>query len=159
MRAVAVVVLLGGVSLLWWLLRRRRGTLRPVPAAAGGAAPEPVRPEEFGQVGSGQRLSLVQFSSTHCAPCRRSARLWRELADRDPQVAFTEVQADDHLALLGRLDVLTTPTTAVFDSDGELTGLITGPPSPAQLADLGPAPTRPEPEGLGHADALSRGRS
>lgn len=139
LRAVAVVVLLAVASLLWWLIARRRGTLRAVPASVSRPGREPVRLDELGVGAGGKRLSLVQFSSPHCAPCRRSSRLWRELTDRDSQVTFTEVQAEDHLALLGRLGVLTTPTTAVFGRDGELSGLIAGPPSPAQLADLGPA--------------------
>lgn len=139
-RAVTVVLLLAVVSLVWWLISRRRGTLRPARVSSVASGAQAVRHEELGVGAAGQRLSLVQFSSPHCAPCRRSSRFWRELAEGDAQVAFTEVQAEDHLVLLGRLGVLSTPTTAVFSPDGELTGLITGPPSPVQRAELGHSP-------------------
>lgn len=135
-RVTAVLVLLAVVSLIWWLITRRRGTLRPAPVAAAASGRPPVRLADLGVEVPGPRLSLVQFSSPHCAPCRRSSRLWRELAEDDPEVAFTEVQAEDHLSLLGRLGVLTIPSTALFDSCGALTGLITGPPQKAQLAEL-----------------------
>lgn len=124
-RLALAVVLLALVSVGWWLVARRRGVQRPSNATLSLG--------ELGDVQAGRRLTLVQFSAQVCASCKRSREAWQALADEHEDIAFTELSAEDHLDLLTRLNVLTTPTTAVFNGSGDLDGLITGPPSPAQL--------------------------
>jgi len=66
----------------------------------------------------GERATLLQFSSAFCAPCRATRHVLSEVARVVPGVAHVEVDAEHHLELVRRLDVLRTPTTLVLDRDG-----------------------------------------
>ena len=70
----------------------------------------------------GERATLVQFSSSFCAPCRTTRVLLSDIAGREDGVAHLEVDAEKHLDLVRALDVRRTPTTLVLDASGaELT--------------------------------------
>lgn len=66
----------------------------------------------------GERATLLQFSSAFCAPCRATRQVLSEVADVVPGVVHLEVDAEHHLELVRRLDVLRTPTTLILDSAG-----------------------------------------
>lgn len=94
---------------------------------------------ELGE-GLGERATLVQFSSAFCAPCRATRRVLAEVAGMVPGVAHVEIDAEDQLDLVRRLDILKTPTVLVLDADGRIVRRATGQPRKADvIAALGEA--------------------
>lgn len=89
---------------------------------------------------AGERATLLQFSSAFCAPCRATRRVLAEVAEAVPGVAHVEIDAESHLDLVRRLNVLKTPTTIVLDADGREVRRAVGQPSKtAVLTALGQA--------------------
>ena len=94
---------------------------------------------ELGE-GLGERATLVQFCSAFCAPCRATRRVLAEVAELVPGVSHVEIDAEDHLDLVRRLDILKTPTVLVLDADGRIVRRATGQPRKADvIAALGEA--------------------
>ncbi|WP_319668026.1 thioredoxin family protein [Streptomyces ipomoeae] len=94
---------------------------------------------ELGE-GLGERATLVQFSSAFCAPCRATRRVLTEVAGMVPGVAHVEIDAEQNLELVRRLDILKTPTVLVLDADGRIVRRATGQPRKADvIAALGEA--------------------
>lgn len=86
----------------------------------------------------GETATLLQFSSAFCAPCRATRRTLVEVASIVPGVTHVEVDAEHHLELVRRLDILRTPTTLVLDASGREVNRATGAPRRDQvLAALG----------------------
>ncbi len=67
---------------------------------------------------SGATATLLQFSSAFCAPCRATKRTLSEVAELVPGVEHVEIDAESHLDLVRRLNILKTPTTLVLDASG-----------------------------------------
>src|SRR5664279_61218 len=127
-----LVVLTLGIG--WWR-RRRDGRSRMV------ASGELVTAEHLGTP-LGPVATLLQISSAVCAPCRAARRVLGEVAARTPGVRHVELDAEQNLDLVRRLDVLRTPTVLVLDGVGRVVARSSGVPSPAQVAqalDLVPA--------------------
>lgn len=99
--------------------RRRDGTLR----AAGTKPDTPAGPRltaaELGRP-LGSRATLLQFSSTFCAPCRATRQILGEVAGQSEGVAHVEVDAAERLDLVRLLDVRRTPTVFVLGPDGRV---------------------------------------
>lgn len=115
---------------------RFRGT-HPVRGAAGEDHPatddgSPLVGTPFGDQ-LGERATLLQFSSAFCAPCRVARRVLGEVASTTPGVAHIEVDAEHHLELVRRLDILRTPTTLVLAADGREITRATGAPTRQQV--------------------------
>ncbi|MFE1171946.1 TlpA family protein disulfide reductase [Streptomyces sp. NPDC058773] len=88
----------------------------------------------------GERATLLQFSSAFCQPCRATRRILAEVAEMVAGVAHIEIDAEDHLDLVHRLDVLSTPTVLVLDADGAIVRRATGQPRKVDvIAALGAA--------------------
>ena len=88
----------------------------------------------------GERATLLQFSSAFCAPCRATRRILTEVSAMVPGVAHVEVDAEQHLELVRRLDIRKTPTTLVLDAAGREVKRASGQPRKADvLAALGHA--------------------
>lgn len=81
----------------------------------------------------GERATLVQFSSAFCAPCRATRRILTETADIVPGVVTHEIDAESHLDLVRRLDVLRTPTVFVLDASGAIVSRASGAPTRDQV--------------------------
>ncbi len=88
----------------------------------------------------GERATLLQFSSAFCAPCRATRRTLSEVASLVPGVVHADVDAEEHLQLVRRLGVTSTPTTVVVDAHGAEVLRATGQPRRnAVLTALGQA--------------------
>ena len=88
----------------------------------------------------GERATLLQFSSAFCAPCRATRRVLSEVADLVPGVRHVEVDAEQHLDVVRRLGISSTPTPLVLDAAGRERQRATGQPTkPAVLAARGGA--------------------
>jgi thiol-disulfide isomerase/thioredoxin len=111
--AAAVLAAATVAGLLW---RRRDGRL-----TAGRRGPVAIA-LSAAQLGHplGARATLLQFSSSFCAPCRAARQLLADVARRQPGVAHIELDVDSHLALARRHDIRRTPTVFVLDGQGRL---------------------------------------
>ncbi|MCY7395974.1 MAG: thioredoxin family protein [Nocardioides sp.] len=83
----------------------------------------------------GSRATLLQFSSAFCAPCRATRRVLQDVAGVVPGVVHLELDAEHHLDLVRRLDVLRTPTTLVLDAGGHEVTRAAGAPRKEQVLD------------------------
>ncbi|MDN4173491.1 thioredoxin family protein [Nocardioides sp. SOB77] len=81
----------------------------------------------------GDRATLLQFSTAFCAPCRATRRTLAEVAELVPGVVHVEVDAEQHLDVVRRLDVLRTPTTLVLDASGREVSRAAGAPRKEQV--------------------------
>ncbi len=88
---------------------------------------ERVTAAEFGGE-LGERATLLQFSSAFCAPCRATRRTLAEVEGMVDGVRHVELDAESHLELVRRLDILRTPTTLVLDSTGAVVKRASGAP-------------------------------
>ncbi|MFJ8629091.1 TlpA family protein disulfide reductase [Kitasatospora sp. NPDC093550] len=88
----------------------------------------------------GERATLVQFSTVFCQPCRATRRVLAEVAGMVEGVAHVEVDAEERLELVRRLEVRRTPTVLVLDADGRVVRRAAGQPRKADvIAALGQA--------------------
>jgi thiol-disulfide isomerase/thioredoxin len=129
---------------------RFRGTHEVKGAAAGGAEAADAEPAvaertvwddvvaAVPDAQLGERATFVQFSSAFCAPCRATRRTLSEVVELVPGLVHLEVDAEHHLDLVRRLDVLRTPTTLILDASGrEATRAAGAPRKETVLATLG----------------------
>jgi thiol-disulfide isomerase/thioredoxin len=63
-------------------------------------------------------VTLVQLSTTFCAPCRHARVLLSDLAGRTEGLHHTELDLTDRPDLARELSVLRTPTTLAVDGHG-----------------------------------------
>ncbi|MCW2939545.1 MAG: hypothetical protein JWN00_2530 [Actinomycetia bacterium] len=146
---VAGLVLIAAT--LFGLVRRRRdGVLRPV---AGASVPLPGSTARTGESTSavvldlrsigaqtGSRATLVQFSTAFCAPCRATKRILSEVAGMVDGVVHVEIDAEAHLELVRRFNIMRTPTVLVLDGAGRVVQKAVGQPRKADIiAALGQA--------------------
>ena len=88
----------------------------------------------------GERATLLQFSSAFCAPCRATRRTLAEVESMVEGVRHVELDAESHLDLVRRLDILRTPTVLVLDATGAIVTRASGQPrKPDVIAALGTA--------------------
>lgn len=86
----------------------------------------------------GERATMLQFSSAFCAPCRATRRTLAEVESMVEGVRHIEVDAESHLELVRRLDIMRTPTVLVLDASGAIVTRASGQPRKADvIAALG----------------------
>jgi thiol-disulfide isomerase/thioredoxin len=78
-------------------------------------------------------VTLLQFSSAFCAPCRSVRRVSSEVAELLPGVQHVEVDAESHLDEVRELGIWRTPTLLILDAEGRVVKRATGVPSKPQL--------------------------
>ncbi|WP_324274559.1 thioredoxin family protein [Blastococcus brunescens] len=88
-----------------------------------------VRPEQAD-------LTVVQFSTAFCGPCRATRARLRQLEATRPGLAVVQVDAESHLDAVRELDVRLTPTLFYLDREGRLIGRGSGAPRPDELTAL-----------------------
>ena len=143
---VVLIVVLAAATAFGAYRRLTDGRIRGVdprtrPRRVGEPAPDPdlVTAADLGQP-LGERATLVQFSTAFCQPCRPTRRVLAEVADMVDGVRHVDVDAESHLDLVRRLQVLRTPTVLVLDRDGHVVRRATGVPRRADVvAALGEA--------------------
>ncbi|WP_338602313.1 thioredoxin family protein [Saccharopolyspora sp. SCSIO 74807] len=133
--AVAVTLVIG---LVW---RAREGRVRTAGKTAAGAGvagtvldqlPDGLRARLGDLDGSG--VTLLQLSTTFCAPCRHTRILLADLAGRTEGMRHVEVDLTDHPEWSTPLGVHRTPTTLALDSDGHELFRVGGVPRRDELA-------------------------
>ena len=139
---MAIVVLVGATA--FGLVRRRSdGRLRAVreqrPSEQGPPGP-PERRLSEADLGYplGERATLLQFSSSFCAPCRVARQVLADVASFTDGVAHVEINVADRVDLVRALDVRRTPTMFLLGPDGRVASRASGAPHKEDvLAALG----------------------
>lgn len=104
---------------------------------------EILAPDDLG-VELGERATLVQFSSAFCSPCRATRVLLNDIATKVDGVVAVDIDAEQHLDLVRRFNVMRTPTVLVLDADGTVSTRASGLPRRDQvLVALGHAVGEP----------------
>jgi len=91
-------------------IRAGSGTTR----AASAALPLPVSDA----LDPATPVTLVQISTTFCAPCRHTRALLSAMAERTEGLRHVDVDVTDQPDVARRLGVLRTPTTLALTPDG-----------------------------------------
>ena len=131
---VVVVAALALTALVAWWLRTRNGAVR----VAGGGEGVPTN-AVFSRLGvrSGEAdLTVVQFSTAFCGPCRATKARLQQLQATRPGLAVVHVDAESHLVEVRDLDVRRTPTLFYLGRDGRLIGRSSGAPRADELTAL-----------------------
>jgi thiol-disulfide isomerase/thioredoxin len=81
----------------------------------------------------GSRVTLVQFSSAFCTPCRATRALLTDITADLADVKHVDIDAEKNLELVRRLDIRSTPTTLVLDKSGREVGRAVGAPKRAEV--------------------------
>ncbi|KQP29249.1 thioredoxin family protein [Aeromicrobium sp. Leaf272] len=144
--ALVLVAALVATALLALVMQRRNGRFTSRPGAATEGTADPVEPGGSGELADlprvtadeigaalGDRLTLVQFSSAFCSPCRATRALLTDVVSTRADVAHVEVDAESHLDLVRRLNILRTPTVLVVDADGVVLSRASGLPRRDQV--------------------------
>ncbi|CAB4571676.1 unannotated protein [freshwater metagenome] len=61
---------------------------------------------------------MLQFSSAFCTPCRATRTLLSQVITDYPGIKHVEIDAESNLDLVRELNVKSTPTTLILNSDG-----------------------------------------
>jgi thiol-disulfide isomerase/thioredoxin len=129
---VLAALVVTGVA-AWWL-RTRNGAVRtPVDDATQAHLPVFAR---LGVDPGGAELTVVQFSTAFCGPCRATKARLQQLQATRPGLAVVQVDAESHLDEVRELDVRRTPTLFYLGRDGGLIGRSSGAPRPDELTAL-----------------------
>ena len=81
----------------------------------------------------GERLTILQFSTTFCSECRTAKAIVKDVVKDFKDIAYVEVDAESNLDLVRRVDVRSTPTTIFLDSKGFEIARAKGAPKRDQL--------------------------
>ena len=81
----------------------------------------------------GSRVTMVQFSSAFCSPCRATKALLEDMVKTMPDVRYAHIDAESHLELVRELDIRSTPTTLFLNASGVEVGRAMGTPKRSQV--------------------------
>ncbi|MEI6407357.1 MAG: thioredoxin family protein [Actinomycetes bacterium] len=126
-----LLVLIAASGYGFWY-QRSRGR---VVTSTEKAHPEPNRLITAAEVNAelGLRVTLVQFSSAFCSPCRATRALLTDIAADLPDVVHVDIDAESHLDLVRKLDIRSTPTTIILNAYGMEVGRAVGAPKRDQV--------------------------
>ena len=124
---ILIVFTLATAYGLWY--QRSRGQLKSKSSRVGKPA---LTASDIGQ-DLGSRVTLLQFSSAFCTPCRATRALLTDITADLDDVVHVDIDAEKNLDLVRRLDVRSTPTTLVLNSAGVEVGRAVGAPKRADV--------------------------
>lgn len=125
---LAVTLVVGSVAGV--LLRARNGRVRAA-RPEGRVLPEPVTKV----IDPGSAVTLVQISTTFCAPCRHAKAVLSNLAEKTAGLHHVELDVTNQPEVAQSLSVLRTPTTLALAPDGRELLRVGGVPRGADLLD------------------------
>jgi len=87
------------------------------------------------EIGSdlGESATVLQFSSAFCTPCRATRSILSSVIAHYPKIKHVEVDAENNLALVRRLDIRQTPTTLFLNAAGKEIARAVGAPKRDQV--------------------------
>jgi len=122
-----LVVLLSATAFGIWF-QRTRGEFRRKKTING---PRMTADQIGGPLGA--RVTMVQFSSAFCSPCRATRVLLEQMVQSMTDVTYAHIDAESHLELVRQLNILSTPTTLFLNRDGVEVGRAMGTPKRSQV--------------------------
>ena len=108
--AIALILALASIYGLWY--QAKSGKIKGSKAKSPSLSSEDIGSE------LGTRVTLLQFSSAFCTPCRATRVLLTDITSQLDGVKHIDIDAEDNLELVRRLDIRTTPTTLLLDKYG-----------------------------------------
>ena len=123
---ILVILVLATAYGLWY--QRSRGKIR-----TKQSAPESALTSEILGGPLGFRATLIQFSSAFCTPCRATRLLLESVVSTMSDVRHMDIDAEAHLDLVRKLNIHSTPTTLILDSQGLEVGRAVGAPTRDQV--------------------------
>jgi thiol-disulfide isomerase/thioredoxin len=131
---LGLALVVAGVA-AWWL-RTRDGAVRTTEARVAERSPEVEVLRSLGVRPEDADLTVVQFATAFCAPCRATKARLAQLQTTHPGLAAVHVDAESQLDAVRALDVRRTPTLFYLDRAGALLGRSSGAPRPDELRAL-----------------------
>jgi thiol-disulfide isomerase/thioredoxin len=131
--AAVLVVALAATAVAAWWLRFRDGAVR---TGRGDDVPANAAFDRLGVRPGDADLTVVQFSTAFCGPCRATKARLAQLQATRPGLAVVQVDAESHLDEVRELDVRRTPTLFYLDRQGRLVGRSSGAPRADELTAL-----------------------
>ena len=104
------VLVLGGVA--GALLQARNGRIRAAKSTA------PALPGRVSDALAPEGVTLVQISTTFCAPCRHTRAILSALAEKTDGLTHVDLDVTETPEVAKALSVLRTPTTLALTADG-----------------------------------------
>jgi len=124
---ILIVFTLATAYGLWY--QRSRGKVKSNSSRSSSIA---ISSQDIG-ADLGSRVTLVQFSSAFCTPCRATRALLTDITADLSDVKHVDIDAEKNLDLVRRLDIRSTPTTLVLDKSGKEVGRAVGAPKRAEV--------------------------
>ena len=131
---VLAVVLVLCAAAAWWLRARDGAVQEPAPSDEDREVVTVL--ERLGARPAAADLTVVQFSTAFCGPCRSTRARLDHLQRTHPGLAVVHVDAEQQLDAVRRLDVRRTPTLFYIGRTGTLVGRSSGAPRPEELTAL-----------------------
>ena len=122
---IFIVLTLASAYGFWY--QRSRGKVKVKSSTKTAITPSDIGTE------LGSRVTLVQFSSAFCTPCRATRALLTDITADLHDVKHIDIDAEKNLDLVRRLDIRSTPTTLVIDKSGVEVGRAVGAPKRAEV--------------------------
>ena len=110
---------------LYW--RSQQGKLK-VPAQIHNF----ISKDEIG-IELGSRVTIIQFCSAFCSPCKATAQIISTLVRDMDDVKFGQIKSEENLKLVEKFDIKSTPTVIFFNSLAMEVGRAVGIPTNQQV--------------------------
>ena len=85
------------------------------------------------QMQLGKNVTLLQFSSAFCSPCKATAHVISQIVTGMDDVVYIQVASEENLKLVEKFDIKSTPTVIFFNRDGLEVGRAVGIPTKEQV--------------------------
>lgn len=121
------VLVLGGVA--GALLQARNGRIRAAKSSA------PALPGRVSDALASEGVTLIQISTTFCAPCRHTRAILSALAEKTDGLTHVDLDVTETPEVAQALSVLRTPTTLALTADGREVFRVGGVPRGQDLLD------------------------
>jgi len=79
------------------------------------------------------RVSIMQFSSAFCSPCKATAAIITNLVKDMDDVVFVQIKSEENLKMVEKYDIKSTPTVIFFNGHGMEVGRAMGTPTSQQV--------------------------
>ncbi|MGW4482259.1 TlpA family protein disulfide reductase [Amycolatopsis sp. NPDC004368] len=113
------------------LLKARNGKVRAAKPVRSGQLPAAVADA----LDPAAAVTLVQISTTFCAPCRHTRAILSSLADKTEGLHHVDLDVTDQPEVAHALSVLRTPTTLALAADGRELLRVGGVPKGPELLE------------------------
>ena len=120
-----LVLLVASAFGFWW--RQNQGNMKSAKGPHNF-----INKNEIG-VDLGSRVTIVQFSSAFCSPCKATAAIIKNLVKDMDDVVYVQIQSEQNLPLIEKFDIKSTPTVIFFNGMGMEVGRAMGTPTNDQV--------------------------